>query len=254
MDEIRDSDKFINDVHQVLLNMMRDIHELLMRHNIPYYINGGMLGMVRHGGFIPWDDDLDIVIERKYFNQLKKLFKSELPSYYKIDDVDSGIGIWGEIMKLEDSRTEIIEQGIVEPHGVFIDFFPLDSTPAKGLRDKICWMVVSLYAISFSDHSRLISKVVRIMGGFLGKNWLVHLLTHIVPRRGQYRTVYFGRQGRKETVAKEIYGIPQLHKFEGDYFYFPQNCDKLLTQFYGDYLKLPPVESRHTHIISFRRK
>lgn len=250
-----DSAKYIDDVHHVLLNMMKDIHELLEKHHIPYYISGGgMLGMVRHRGFIPWDDDLDISVERKYFNQLKDIFISELPDYYKVVDVDSGIGIWGEIMKVEDSRTEIIEQGMAIPHGVFIDFFALDSTYGKGLRDGLCWKIVALYAVSYSNSKCWISRFVQLMGFLFGKNWLVHLVKYMASSKGKYRTVYFGRQGRRETFPKEVYGIPELHEFEDTFFYFPQGYKNILTQFYGDYMQLPPVDQRHTHILRFRYK
>ena len=74
----------VEELHKILLDIAKDFHQVCVDHNIPYYMLGGtMLGAVRHKGFIPWDDDMDFGVERKYLEKLEKIYAEKVNSPYK---------------------------------------------------------------------------------------------------------------------------------------------------------------------------
>ena len=124
----------VDDVHQVLLTMLKDIDALCKRHHIPYFLNGGSaLGAVRHGGFIPWDDDADIAMMREDFQRFIPHAIKELDGYaIHCFDVDSRYNVMIPGMKIRKKGTYIKEVNTLLPNlikecdGLFIDVFVYD--------------------------------------------------------------------------------------------------------------------------------
>lgn len=124
----------VDDVHQVLLGMLKDIDALCRRHDIPYFLNGGSaLGAVRHGGFIPWDDDADIAMMREDYERFIPLAIKELNGYaIHCFDVDSRYNVMIPGMKIRKKGTYIKEVNTLLPNlikecdGLFIDVFVYD--------------------------------------------------------------------------------------------------------------------------------
>lgn len=242
MEKIKD----IKEVHKIVLDLAKAFHKICVKHNIPYYLHyGGLIGAVRHHGFIPWDDDLDFVVPRKYIKSLLTTLKEELPEYYSVKDIDSNIGIWGEIIKIEDDRTVIKEFGNDNPHSIFIDIFILDYT-RKDWRDKLIRKMMAVYAIVFNKTNPIIYYGYKCIGMIFGKHWLIHSIKYIVSKSGQYYTVFSG--GEIQTMPVSVFGTPTLHKFEDTELYCIENYDYALRQIFGDYMKLPPENERHHHI------
>ena len=122
----------IEELHKILLDIAKYFHQICVDNDIPYYMLGGtMLGAVRHKGFIPWDDDMDFGVERKYFEKLETILEERVDSPYRLLTKYNSKIILNDFDKLEDSRTIVQDpsrSNINEVFGVNVDVFPLDIT------------------------------------------------------------------------------------------------------------------------------
>lgn len=251
----------IEECHKILLNIAFEFHKICIENNIPYYMLGGtMLGAIRHKGFIPWDDDMDFGIPRKYFKQFAEVANLQKSENIKINTHQSTSYISTDAIKMSDVRTIIVEQGAscVEEMGINIDIFPLDDATND----------VSL----FSDNSKAIyiQRFNRYTEARLKdlsfKKKIFALLVKLLKPTTQDEAIdvvnnislrnlgatcfanYYGFWGLKEVITKEIFGTPTLYTFETLNFYGPQYYDAYLKQLYNDYMQLPPKDKRHTHL------
>jgi len=134
----------IDECHHLLLSLASAFDEICRRHQIPYYMIGGtMLGAFRHQGFIPWDDDMDFGVERRYIPQLLQALSDELPSHLKLRTVHNSEHIFSNFFKIEDTRTEIIDHWHDSQMGLglTIDVFPLD----HGRKNLIQTRILTFY-------------------------------------------------------------------------------------------------------------
>ena len=122
-----------------LLRMIRDVSAVLDKHGIRWTLSGGsILGAVRHGGFIPWDDDIDIFLEREEFEKLKKVFDHELSDRYELKlPGDKGYLLHFPQIMDKKSRLKSIQSSGDEDEGLFIDVFLLENTYNNGLLRKV---------------------------------------------------------------------------------------------------------------------
>jgi lipopolysaccharide cholinephosphotransferase len=135
------TDEPLKNLHALLLMMALEVKRICEKHAIPYYMIGGtLLGAVRHKGFIPWDDDLDLCMMRPDFERFLKIAQSELDPRFFLQSWDTDINHPFLFAKIRLNGTKFIERNApkVEIHqGVFIDVFPLDVAPDdQHLRDK----------------------------------------------------------------------------------------------------------------------
>lgn len=242
-----------------LLNIGKEFHRICERHGIPYYMLGGtMLGAIRHKGFIPWDDDMDFGVERKYFAKLVDLIRSE--SSYKLSDRYNSDIIFYDFDKMEDGRVLIEDptvEHIVKNRNLYIDIFPLDKTNGgKGFLSSNYWVhkigVLNVFRYTNLRNMRYGKRIflsfLRFLLKPLSRNCLIDFANRfLIKGRGNYVSNLYGFWGTRETVEEQVMGTPQLYQFEDTCFYGPQDYDSYLTSLYGDYMKLPPENERHIH-------
>lgn len=256
----------IDECHNILITLASAFDEICRRHHIPYYMLGGtMLGAVRHRGFIPWDDDMDFGVERSYFPQLIKALSEELPEHLKVRTLDNSNHIFSNFCKIEDTRTEVIEnwhdnsKGI----GICIDVFPLDKGRKKSWQTKIfasyIYTLLQLKDYVYFDpkfrrgFKKYVAIILRKTNRISIKKRLQiieELIRKHTHKESPYLINYYGRWRKKEITTKSIIGQPQAYPFENIILTGVENANTYLSTLYGNYKQLPPEEKRINHINS----
>ena len=255
----------LEEIHQTLLEIVSHIHDILSDARIPYYMIGGtLLGAVRHKGFIPWDDDMDLGIMRADFEKAIAVLKEKLPRRYQIRNTLNCKGIVGEIFKVEDTTTFIEEfkKDSQETNiGINVDLFPLDK--ANNTNYSLFSRNRFLHILSRIDKARLLpdnkktkaaSPFLRVLFFPAKRDFFVRVKRHIYPKKGDLITNYSGSWGMREFVPKEYFGDPKPYKFENLTLFGVSKSHEYLTNIYGDYMTPPPKEKRHLHICDAYRR
>lgn len=224
-------------IWDVILEIWKECYAICERHNLRIWIGyGTAIGALRHKGFVPWDDDFDVMMPRMDYNLFIKYAVEELPPYMKWHSIENDSSYQFMFGKVQDERGDVLDQvksqsRLALNQGIFIDFFPFDGLPSTKL-GCFLWNVrrsaIRRLGLFGDDKMRL-------------QNW--------ISRRkfDKSRNVGWALSDRRFPFfifKKEWFEKTKLVDFEGMKVPVPVGVDPLLKTIYGNYMKLPPEEAR----------
>lgn len=256
----------MDELKQKLVEMMSWFHDFCVENGLTYYIScGTMLGAIRHGGFIPWDDDIDIAMPRECYEQLERIMKNNVfHDKYILETPNTNAGdFFYPFSKLYDTQTTLIENTKYKiKRGIYLDIFPID-----GLGNSIEECKKEFRQINLLNKLLLLKVAGFRKGRDLYKNFGVALFRMIpinpkkilekVCKKHAERSIndyeYCGvlAGNFNEIIHKKIYGKPTLYSFENIQIYGVEHPNEYLSSVYGDWKKLPPIDkqiSQHDYI------
>ena len=258
----------MNKVQEKLLDLFLEFKKVCEKHNLTYYLCGGScLGAVRHKGFIPWDDDLDVIMPRKDYDKLMSL-ASEFKGKYFLQNYETDPCYIFNYAKLRDSDTTFIQDQFMyvrQNHGIWMDIFPLDGFSMKKvdpikLNPKAKW----------NWHHNFFMRAYMLRRKVQKETWFRDILLNIYAYAffwtnvGHWRNKMLDRRARsipfeeaeqvgnifgayvyKDVMDRDVFeGEPSKGIFEGVEVNLPPNYDKYLTTMFGDYMTPPPENKR----------
>lgn len=265
--------KELEQLKSIELNMLNDIHSVCEKNGIKYSLAAGtLLGAVRHGGFIPWDDDIDIMMPRKDYERFLEIGNEQLNKDYEIVTYKkyNGYGMpFAKVMKKNTKMIEINTRNINAPCGIFIDIFPIDMANANNserkktfdtvryikrnllCRSKYAWDKGLVFDTLYKFKGVALNAIPkRLFINKLEKKIYMANMSESVCLISYCGDVPFERSSYPTEWFKEYIDI----SFEQFRFKIICGYKELLTLQYGDYMTLPPMEQRKPHhsVIEFK--
>ena len=261
----------LEDSKKLELDILQDVAHFCDKHHLRYYLAyGTLIGAVRHKGFIPWDDDIDIQMPRADYNKLIELYnqeKGENSRYYLVSPDDKRS--LNAFTKIIDTTTIKKEFGIAyktpdDYLGVDIDVFPLDGAPSdkeeyKKWFKKLIWLYTRYWYKNQNKRDSLKGWLKLFMhklpGIFLSKKSILKKTAKLHAKYPFAECEYvaivedascdFGNHTKKSNYEESV-----MLDFEDKKFAVPKGYHEVLTAIYGDYMQLPPIEQQVTHHVN----
>ena len=247
----------IHELRQIQIGILDSVHHFCEAHGLRYFLSSGtLIGAVRHKGYIPWDDDIDIYMPRRDYEQFLKAFCDDAGIYKAIDPQQDN-HYYYTFAKVIDQRTLMVEDETEGYEiGVFMDIFPVDYvTDDLQERERIFKEKKLLYKIrrcKISNSNPLQSK----LAYFVYKHWplsvkqierrIRKLIVLDEPTRTVCNMTEAGPKIKGCFPAEDIASSVDI-EFEGKLYKTMVGYKDYLERTYGDYMTLPPVEQRVTH-------
>lgn len=260
-----DTLKHIQDVELMIL---KDFIKICDENNIEYYlIYGTQIGAIRHQGFIPWDDDIDILMFREDYEKFLKVMEENPSDKYTIFDSRYNSEYFFQFGRISLNGTywaEYWDEQVSFKLGIHIDLFILDNLPDNSIKRKIfiqrCYYMARLASISvlkFDNYSKIVNSVLNLTHSLLN-------VLHMNPDYFQKRLYKLFRKYDNDSgeyvtdltlierpvFKRSDYKPPKKAKFEDIEGNIPNDDYNTLTPVYGDYMHLPPEEERVAHILN----
>ena len=261
----------LSKVHAVNLKLLKEVDRICRKYKIKYALDAGtLLGAIRHGGFIPWDDDVDVVMTRANYEKFLKVVRRELPegmTFAEPDSYNNGKAFYDFVSRIMyDKSQKRVDSRQMEFYDdkltkLWVDIFVLDALPegkiSKPVTKLMHCVVYGLalghrYEIQYSDYQGIMKLFVGVLSN-IGK---------LIPFKVTYKIWKWlcVKDAKRKTslyfysnyppnylyveMKKEENDNVKTVPFENEEFYIPEGWEHCLVQLYGDYMKLPPVEKQ----------
>lgn len=237
--------------HQLrMLDILQEVDQVCNNHGITYWISDGtLLGAVRHKGFIPWDDDLDIQMPYKDFKKFIKIASAELSQNLVIQTHKTDNTYVAPYAKIRDLKSSIVENNSIDKNykyrGIYIDVFPVDNCNPFLIKISAYLHYYFLYKPSHYNKNSFWTFWLNTMYALLSFVYTIFRQIDFIIGTKDLNYIY-GSVFNAAFPKKIIYPVNTI-EFEGINFKAPNNPHGYLTLLYGDYMKLPPENERLTH-------
>ena len=259
------SDLSLKDLHALQLEIAKEIKRICEICNIEYFLIGGtLLGAIRHGGFIPWDDDMDIGMTCDYYDKFISIAPEYLDNRFSLHtfENDEKCGyVFAKLRLKETHMREAVLEGTGIDNGIFVDIFPYDLAGKKDSHRKSrhmtklrllgkLLMIKSGYRLNDITHNflgKMLNTFLKVVPMSRNKCWMIISKEIKKSQIGEIQDYYIERDGMFKgnfVFPKTIIEEKDVAFFEGVEFTIPKNYDNYLKNAYGDYMRLPPEEER----------
>lgn len=249
----------IDELKRIELEIMDEIDRICKENNIQYYLFGGtLIGAVRHKGFIPWDDDIDICMLREDYDRFESIMNSTKNEKIRLFTSRNTPGYFHPWNKVCAIGTEVIEPGVkpIKGLGVFIDIFPMDNTPNSTIATRVLQVRLYFnYKLKWYSSLKEYVESNNVIKNLVGKIMFSHArrfppekyarrMDKLSPRGLKAKQLINSMGGGVSVYSSGIFDKAIICDFEDREFPIPSGYDELLRVLYGDYMTLPPVEKR----------
>lgn len=253
----------IKEIQSIELDILKSFHDFCIKHELSYTLMGGtMLGAIRHKGFIPWDDDIDVSMPRPDYDKFISLYREEINTIYEVSSIENSENHIQHFAKLVDTRTVLYEKNVKDIYynGINIDIFPSDGFPkhqsiAKKhfnyiarLKKYCIWAAIQVkpQGVIKTSLKYLRNIPFKIIGpSFFAKKMDKEYKKYPFDQ-AEFVTYSTGYALRTKMKRDEFLDLIDVD-FCGFQFKCQSDYESILTNIYGDYMKLPPENERATH-------
>jgi len=254
----------IEEIKKIQLNILEQVINFCDKYSLEYRIAyGTLLGAVRHKGYIPWDDDIDIVMPRNSYEVFIDKFNS-FSKQFKVLHFQIDRNFPYTFAKVHHPKSIVIENTALNYTnlGINMDIFPIDRLPKHKLNRKVRFFKIRFlkYLLTIKNiritktrnrYKNIILLIFKIITGIFPYKFIIRKINSISKRNVSNNSNKSGcilwNYGEKEIFDNSIYSNVRYYSFEGIQCIGPQDYEEYLTKIYGDYKELPPVEKRVSH-------
>ena len=254
----------ISEIQKMELGIMEYIHEVCQKIGAKYFLAyGSLIGAVRHKGFIPWDDDMDICMLRDDYKKLQDYLIAHPDERYELMSYKNNINYVYPFMKIKDNQTYLVEEDVrIDSNmGIYVDIFPVDGyEDDQAFKDKMTKIIkkrqLSCYTFKgITNTKSVVNSMIRYISVmifyFTNTNKYVSQIDELAKSRKveDYEQVDYliYKDMNKPVWKREWLENVETGNFEGKEFMIPNHYHEILTSDYGDYMQLPPVEQQVSH-------
>ena len=265
-ENVKMTEELLRELQLKQLDMLVFFKEFCEKNNLRFYLIGGcLIGALRNGGFVPWDDDVDVLMPREDYEKLHKLWhEQKTDGRFRLLKTDDEMFTGNIFMTVTDTNYTMVKANQVDvdiPHGLVMDVFPLDVCPDSRFARKMQYVWTMLYSLFLAqivpeNHGGLIGFGSRVLLGiFRGKklrNWIWRfcekkMTKYKLEENKCVTELCSGPYWMKMEYPKHIYDGVAYVNFEGYDMPCMSGYDEYLTMVFGDYMSLPPEEKQVPH-------
>ena len=253
----------IKELQQIELKILLDVDKVCRENNIQYFLGEGtLLGAIRHHGFIPWDDDVDLIMKRAEYERFLNIAPKALGNRYKVQHFTTVKNYWSPFIKIRllDEASKFRQRHIehlTTDNGPYVDIFPMEYVPrnksfGQYLQSIQTQYLRSMLALKVGLHQpkSLKQRIIKGLSIFY-KTETIHRKMdkafkkyYHLGKTDYICTLASYHKVQCQTVLSSVYDETLHMEFEGEWLPVPAGYDLLLTTIYGDYMTPPPMEQR----------
>lgn len=267
MNDLEMKKKTVKQMQLIVLDILCDVDKFCAKNNICWFLSGGScLGAVRHQGFIPWDDDGDIMMPRSDYERFIKLFKADYSGKYGVGSFETDDQWHRQYARIWDLSTTLHSENLDDEEiGVFIDVFAIDGLPENKIIRSIyykrlkvlCGLQNASIRTKYLDGEKYIT-IKRLASTFTRPFGARYFTGRIIKLAKKYKydiSKYVGvstacHYGNRETMKRQDMEKETRLMFEGRLFPVPIGYEQYLSNLYGDYMTIPKdaEEKGYSHL------